>query len=283
MIFSAAKLRSAGSVMLYQKLKSKIPAGAKRVMRRALGIPASFAGSKSYNRINAEDAAARVNISTARVLVVGANTGEDCREFIELGAAEVHGLDVISEIGSAFAHNRVTYHRQSIEKADLPSRSFDLVYSFATMEHVPDIAAGYSEMARLVKPGGTIFSMASPLWYSPYGHHMSCFHGHPWVHVAFDRAGILDYARANKIDGERGHGIEGIVDYMLDASNFNMRHAREYDDAIRSLRNLEIIENSLLEEDQALLDHPLGQRLLASGFSRNQLLPVTHRLIAIGR
>lgn len=278
--------------MLYQKLKSRIPQPAKRVIRsasriarrlRAKGAHDQAPALKTYNRVNAEDAARRLDIAKAKVLVVGANTGEDCREFIELGAPEVHGLDVIPEVGSSFVHDRVSYHQQSIERADLPSHSFDLVYSFATMEHVPDIAAGYSEMARLVKPGGLIFSMASPLWYSPYGHHMGCFHGHPWVHVAFDRADVLDYARANGIEGERGHSIEAIVDYMLDASNFNMRHARDYDDAIKMLPGLKIVENDLLREDEALLDHPIGRRALASGFSRDQLLPVTHRIIAFGR
>jgi SAM-dependent methyltransferase len=250
--------------------------------RRLLGGSSGRPAPKTYNQVNAEDAASRVDIRRATVLVVGANTGGDCQEFVRLGASVVHGLDVIDDIGKDFQHECVTYHKQSIEKTDLPNDSFDLVYSFATMEHVPDIAAGYAEMARLVKPGGTIFSMASPLWYSPYGHHMGCFHGHPWIHVVFDRAGILEYAREHGIDGERGYKVDLIVDYMLDDKNFNMRKAHEYDDAIAALTNVKIIENNLLLEDEVLLDHPLGKLALVSGYLRDDLLPVTHRLIAVG-
>ncbi|MBN8986657.1 MAG: class I SAM-dependent methyltransferase [Rhizobiales bacterium] len=251
---------------------------ARKVLNR-LRSPASEA-PKSYNRINAEDAASRLSLRDAKVLVVGANTGEDCREFIELGAREVHGLDVIDSVGSAFQHPRVTYHQESIENSSLPSDSFDLVYSFATMEHVPDVAAGYSEMARLLKPRGVLFSMASPLWYSPYGHHMGCFQGHPWVHVAFDHAGVIDYAKANGIDGERGHSIEDIVNYMLDPRYFNMKPAAEYVAALQGLPDLTVSENELLREDEALLGHPVGRQALALGYTPEQLLPVTHRVIA---
>jgi len=234
----------------------------------------------SYNTINARDAASLLDIKRAKVLVVGANTGGDCREFIELGASEVHGLDVIAEVGSEFQHPSVTYHRQSIERSDLPSNSFDLVYSFATMEHVPDIVAGYAEMARLLRPRGFIYSMASPLWFSPYGHHMGCFHGHPWIHVVHDRQGIIDYANRNGIDGERGYSIEAIVDYMLDKTHFNMTPSIRYAETARSLQDILIVENSLLREDFALLDHDLGREAIALGFTAYDLLPVTHRFIA---
>ena len=158
--------------------------------------------------------------------------------------------------------------------------SFDLVYSFATMEHVPDIAAGYAEMARLLKPGGVLYSMASPLWYSPYGHHMGCFQGHPWVHVAFDHEGVLDYARANGIDGERGRSLEHIVNYMLDQRHFNKTPAAEYVAALQGLPRITLLENELLREDEALLSHPVARQALALGYTPDQLLPVTHRVIA---
>lgn len=244
----------------------------KIISRRAL--------PKSYNRYNAEDAAGRVDISRASVLVVGANTGGDCREFIELGAREVHGLDVIQDVGAEFRHPSVTYHRQSIEQTSLSSDQFDLVYCFATMEHVPDIAAGYSEMARLLKPGGVLFSIASPLWYSPYGHHMACFEGHPWVHIALDQEGILRYAKQHNISGERGISIELIVEYMINPLHFNMRSAAEYTASVQELPNVTLFENELLREDERLLHHPLAAQLLARGYTANQLLPVTHRVIA---
>ena len=44
-----------------------------------------------------------------KVLVVGCNTGLDCRTFIELGAGSVDGLDIDSNIGSDFSHEKVHF------------------------------------------------------------------------------------------------------------------------------------------------------------------------------
>jgi len=271
------KMYSASLAALPESTATLIHQNAATIYRR---LARSLSRKPSYNEIHARDAASRLDIRRAKVLVVGANTGGDCREFIKLGANEVHGLDVIAHVGSKFKHRSVIYHQQSIERTDLPSSSFDLVYSFATMEHVPDVAAGYQEMARLLKPHGIIYSVASPLWFSPYGHHMGCFHGHPWVHLVYNRQGIIDYAKRNAIDGERGHSIEAIVDYMLNKAHFNMTPSIKYDEAVRSLENILIIENSLVREDIALLDHDLGQKALALGYTADELLSVTHRFIA---
>jgi len=180
-------------------------------------------------------AAELARVKNARVLVVGANTGEDCRPFIEMGAAEVHGIDPIDDVGTEFQHPKATYHRSTIEAADLPSGYFDLVFSVATLEHIHDLDSAYAAMARLCAPGGGIYCCAAPLWYSPYGHHMSCFDGHPWVHVNNDRDGLVRYARQHGIEGERGIGIEAIADYVMLSDAFNRRPASDYLNAAKAI------------------------------------------------
>jgi SAM-dependent methyltransferase len=189
-------------------------------------------------------------------------------------------LDVIEEIGRNYPHPTVTYHRQSIEKTTLPSDHFDLVFAVATMEHVPDVAAGFAEMARLVRPGGVIYSSAAPLWESPFGHHMGCFSDHPWVHLLFDQPSLVAYSRSHGIDGERGHPIEAIAAYMLAPEHFNMRPAGDYLAACSELPGLEIIENRLASEEPALLKHSLGKRAIAAGFSPESLLATRHLFVA---
>ena len=110
-------------------------------------------------------------VSGRKVLVVGCNTGLDCRTFIELGAASVDGLDIDSNIGSDFSHEKVQYFRASAESMPIGDEIYDLVFSFATLEHVPDVTLAFQEMARVTKPGGLIYSVASPLWFSRHGHH----------------------------------------------------------------------------------------------------------------
>jgi SAM-dependent methyltransferase len=167
-------------------------------------------------------------IKGARVLVVGANTGEDCRPFVEMGAAEVHGLDPIENVGANFKHDRLTYHRAMIEAAELPAGYFDLVFSVATLEHVADIESAFASMGRLCAPGGAIYCCAAPLWNSPYGHHMTCFDGHPWAHVIYGRDGLLNFSKQNGITGERGHSIDAIISYIFDSDAFNRKPANDY-------------------------------------------------------
>jgi SAM-dependent methyltransferase len=212
------------------------------------------------------------------VLVVGCNTGDDCRPFIEGGAREIVGIDVVAEVGRDFPHSRVEYVRASIEKCPLPNHSFDLIYSVATMEHVHDVRAGFAEMARMAR--GVIYSVASPLWHACHGHHMACFHGHPWVHLLHTRDEMIDYAKAHGIDGERGYTIEAIVDYVTSPDHFNRRHAHEYVDACALLEGVALEANSLDLENGAMLSHPLGRLAIARGFDSIDLLAVTHTLIA---
>jgi len=216
------------------------------------------------------------------VLVVGANTGSDCRRFIELGAGRVTGLDPMPDVGRDFSHPRVSYYCSPIEECLFQDQSFDLVFCFATLEHVGDIVGAISQMARLTKPGGVIYCLASPLWRSPQGHHMSCFGAHPWVHLLYpDRENLVAFSRQQGIDGERGHSIEGIAAYIFDTDAFNRRGSAEYIAAAAALApHFDLRSNKLVLEDSAMLDHPNAIELMRRGYSGDDLLAVTHMLIA---
>jgi SAM-dependent methyltransferase len=251
----------------------------RRETRRALEKAAL--DQKSYQEKNAISVDVLRPIRGAKVLVVGANEGEDCRLFVERGASEVHGLDVIESTGKSFQHRSVRYHRASIEASGLAGDYFDIVFSVATMEHVHDIKAGFCEMARLASPGGLIFSLASPLWQSPYGHHMACFNGHPWAHLVHDTPEALTtYAKANDIQGERGIPIHSLAEYILHPEFFNRRPADEFVEACSELRAVDLIENRLVAEPELLLSHPLGKRALELGYTKDNLLSVSHLLVA---
>ena len=116
------------------------------------------------------------------VLVAGCGVGLDCIPFVEAGAS-VTGLDVDRDIGLAYSNPAVRYYRASIEGCDLDSAQYDVVFSAATMEHVHNVEAAYREMVRLVRPGGTIYALAAPLWNSSKGHHLECLYPFPWIHL----------------------------------------------------------------------------------------------------
>jgi SAM-dependent methyltransferase len=250
---------------LREKLPAPVRAFAEAPVRR-------FRKFFGYNRLHVRQAW-KLAGEPRSVLVVGANLGEDCRRFAELGADEIHGIDVIENVGAEFVDRRAVYHRGSIEACDLPDGHFELVFATATMEHVHNIEAGFAEMARLTKPGGVLWSIASPLWYSPYGHHMGCFEGHPWVHLLYDETALRAYAREHRIAPPE---IEETISYMFKPAPFNRRPAKDYTAAIAGLRGVQIISNALYPLDAKLLDHPLGQRALARGFAKDELLAETH-------
>lgn len=251
------------------ELRARLPAPIRGVIDASVRRGRKLLG---YNRLHVRQAW-KLAGAPRSVLVVGANLGEDCRRFAELGASEVHGIDVIENVGAAFRDSRAIYHRGSIEACDLPDNRFDLVFATATMEHVHNIDAGFAEMARLTKRGGILWSIASPLWHSPYGHHMACFEGHPWVHLLYDESALRDYAREHAITAPE---IDEIIRYMFKPAPFNRRPAERYTAAIAKLRDVQLISNSLYSLNARLLDHPLGQAALARGFAKDELLAETH-------
>ena len=77
----------------------------------------------------------------------------------------------MTEIGVNLVHPKVSYIRASAEMMPLPDDEFDLVYTFTTLEHIPDIASALREMVRVCRPGGGLYSVALPLWNCRSGPH----------------------------------------------------------------------------------------------------------------
>jgi SAM-dependent methyltransferase len=255
--------------MLRRLIRPLLPARAIKLIK---SVRTTISPQKTYHDYSIDKLEHYRCVQGTRLLVVGANTGVDCKRFIDRGAQEVHGLDVIEDVGSEYTHPRVTYHRQSIESCNLPSDYFDIAFAVATFEHVPDIYAGWSEMVRVTKPRGIIFSVASPLWQSMYGHHMGCFDVHPWIHLAFDRSGIEEYCVKHDINGERGHSLTAILDYMLNPSFFNQRPASDYLAATQRLAMVEMHENTFARNDSRLLENPLAVLAMERGYLPDNML-----------
>ncbi|AGW12077.1 class I SAM-dependent methyltransferase [Megalodesulfovibrio gigas] len=253
------------------------------VLQRLLGRPApSQTNGHYYNALAAREALSIQPVRRKNVLVVGCNTGHDCTYFVEAGAREVHGLDVVESIGQDFQHPAVQYHRISAEcMSCFPDDMFDLVYSFATMEHVPNIAAAFQEMCRVTTPGGVLFSVAAPLWHSRYGHHKAnLFQNFPWIHLCLSKEEIIQWyleTCPDEMPHEREH-IRHHVEYMLNPAFFNMRPAREYLHVCAALP-MQLVVNRLDLDDASHLT-PDIRRLLGNRYDDEELLAVTHRYIA---
>jgi len=220
-------------------------------------------------------------VKGASVLVAGCNTGEECHRFIEAGAGRVTGVDVIEEVGAEFAHPNVEYHRMSIEDLSLPDGEFDLVYCFATLEHVGRIDLAYPELVRVTRPSGIVYCVAAPLWNSRVGHHKGdIFESFPWIHLALDRDEILVWCSEQELQTFAGLPIEAHVDYMLNDEYFNKHPAASYVDVCARLQHVDVIAHTLAFDAAADLQGDLAAKLAAKGYSTLELAASVHTFVA---
>jgi SAM-dependent methyltransferase len=223
----------------------------------------------------------RLPLQGARVLVVGCAEGKDCTFFVEFGAREVHGLDVIERIGKDFPHPRVTYHRCSAEEMKLPSDGFDLVYSVATMEHIPNIERAFAEMVRVARPRGMIYCFSAPLWNSREGHHkFGLFPDDPWIHLRMSRDEMLEHCRRSGIRSTSEWGIESDVDFIF-SDYFNREPGARFVEVCSKLPVSRFVENTLSHEPETVLPESLAGELARRGYAKSELLALWHKLVAV--
>lgn len=129
---------------------------------------------------------------------------KDCRRFIEVGAAdsmvawalhkggkEVLATDIYAEgvDPRAIAAN-VPFEVMSATDLRVPDASYDVLYSFASLEHIDDPVAALNEAARVVRPGGYVFINFGPHYQAPEGMHLGTRLRVPFASVLFERQDI---------------------------------------------------------------------------------------------
>jgi SAM-dependent methyltransferase len=235
-----------------------------------------------YNKMHADWAMQHKPVRNNKVLIVGCNSGLDCRYFVDAGAKLVHGLDIDNNIGRDYQHPTVKYFKESAEAMSFNDCTYDLIFCFATMEHVPNIEAAFNEMARVTKPGGVIYCVASPLWNSRHGHHFpQYFSSFPWAHLRLDENSALRYLIDNRIPIDPANiDAKTVSSYMFNPHYFNMRTSKDYVSACQNLLGFDILRNGLDLEPEEMLDTIVKVELEEKGYLSEDLRAVTHTLIA---
>lgn len=99
-----------------------------------------------------------------RVLEVGAGVGTDARNIIGRGG-NYTGINV--DQGSTEATSRAlhvfslpgTALQRDATSLDFPDDTFDVVYSFGVLQHIPEVQKAVSELHRVLRPGGELLAM----------------------------------------------------------------------------------------------------------------------------
>ncbi len=100
-----------------------------------------------------------------RVLEIGSGVGTDARFIIEKGAGAYTGINIdrasteaTSMALQVFSLPGVALQRDATA-LDLPDGTFDVVYSFGVLHHIPEAEKAVAEIHRVLKPGGTLLAM----------------------------------------------------------------------------------------------------------------------------
>src|SRR5215469_12053535 len=115
------------------------------------------------NPVRLQFIAARATLAGARVLDVGCGGGL-LTEVLARAGAEVTGIDMapgmieVARLHAAESALRIDYRMAAAEDlAQATAEAFDIVTCMEMLEHVPDPAAMTATLARLLRPGGTLF------------------------------------------------------------------------------------------------------------------------------
>jgi ubiquinone/menaquinone biosynthesis C-methylase UbiE len=112
-----------------------------------------------------------------RVLEVGAGTGFFLLNLWQAGfVEEAHATDISAGMLGVCRRNGellgATVHTRSADAERLPydDAEFDLVVGHAFLHHIPEPDAAIAEMARVLRPGGTLFVAGEP---TEWGHRIT--------------------------------------------------------------------------------------------------------------
>jgi SAM-dependent methyltransferase len=98
-----------------------------------------------------------------RILEIGSTTGYFLNNVYSLGYRNLHGCD-ITKVALNFAKKKnknITYRLITNNKLPFKADYFDVVLSFDTIEHIPDIKLHFKEAKRILKKGG-FYAFSTP-------------------------------------------------------------------------------------------------------------------------
>ena len=222
-----------------------------------------------------------------RVLVVGCNRGREVSLFLEAGAREVWGIDVMDEVGIEYPHEHARFLKMSAEAMDLDDSMFEIVFCLATMEHISRPEAAFSEIGRVTAPGGFLYVPSAPLWHSRQGHHKSHIFDvdrYPWIHLRFDAETLKRMCETGEIEyPESVENVAEEVGYMMNSAYFNKRPARDYVRISSQLKEVVIQRNHLDLEPESVLEllpDDARAELIDQVGDATELRALTHTLAA---
>jgi SAM-dependent methyltransferase len=189
----------------------------------------TFSDSTAYNGLEAAIHSARYSIvrpmcSDKRVLDVACGEGYGCHLMSAWGARHVDGVDVSAEAVEGarrlFGSDTVYFTKDSAERIDevFATRSFDLIVSLETIEHVEDPARFLTGIKRLISRAGIIvISCPNDWWYYPSADQANPFHRRKYRFEEFQK--LTEQILGSADSWYLGAPVSGFANVPIDAAN----------------------------------------------------------------
>lgn len=192
-----------------------------------------------------ESYAARLgNLRGKSVLDIGCGLGGKTVAYAEAGA-RVTGVDISEDNiarSVAFARSRgveAVFTAGDAERLPFAEGTFDVVIANDSLEHFAAPESALRELARVLRPGGSIFLFFTP-WGSPLGSHLYDYIRTPWCHIVFPEwllRALLERELASRGEANPVAGAERLMgEYHRELNRITVA---QYHHIVRAIPELE--------------------------------------------
>ena len=134
------------------------------------------------------------------VLEIGTGFGGYAYHALKSKASFFYGIDINEDhirinkqlLGKYYAGNNYEMIASSAVQLDgIKDESIDMIVSDAVIEHILEREKMFSELKRVLKPGGHAYIATSPIWKTRNGAHIMRFIPIPWGHLFLSQKLLL--------------------------------------------------------------------------------------------
>ncbi len=185
---------------------------------------------------------AMINLKGKRVLEIGGSVPPSL-----VSSAKVHSWNSIDintnrfvvSIGKEKIPAWYKTYIMDASKMTFDDSFFDVVFSANCFEHIQDLKSTMKNIYRVLKPGGILFALFSPIWSGPVGHHTWIWDNDTpltfsdnvfpdWYHLIYTKEELRPMLNGRY----RPEIVESMLKYVYESNDISRRIDRDYENIL---------------------------------------------------